>query len=563
MKSKRFLVFSLILSLLTLSCEKSIDDTTESTSSAEDGVSHESSDDYTWDASTELLITLEQTTITTTSADVLISGSTATIQKGGNYRVQGTLSNGELIVDAKDETIRLILDGAAITNSGGPAILVENSAKTVVCLSSGSSNQLTDGATYTNTSDDPNAALYSKSDLSIFGEGNLIVKGNYQDGISSKDGLILNSGNIQVTASDDGIRGKDFIIEENANVIVNSGGDAIKSDNEGGSNVGYILISGGRIKAVAGGDGITAQTEVTATAGSISLVTGGGSSATVGANASAKGIKGLTKVSLTLDSCTVSSADDAIHSNKEVIFNSGVYSLSTNDDGVHADASISFNDGNLTILKAYEGFESHVITVNAGNINITSSDDSFNATAGSRTEQNDNSYEYIYGGHLVLNSSAGDPLDSNGSIAMTAGTVIIHGPASQPEVGIDYNGSFNLSGGFIIASGPSSNMTQAPSSGSSQNAVKLLLKSSVAANTLFHVEDADGNEIFCFSPYRKYQSMVFSSPLLLTGSTYKVYKTGTNSGTNDNGLYTGGSYTPGTLAGTFTISQRITSISNF
>ena len=39
--------------------------------------------------------------------------------------------------------------------------------------------------------------------------GGLTVSGNFNDGIASKDGLIIAGGVIQVTAVDDGIRGKD------------------------------------------------------------------------------------------------------------------------------------------------------------------------------------------------------------------------------------------------------------------------------------------------------------------------------------------------------------------
>jgi hypothetical protein len=57
-------------------------------------------------------------------------------------------------------------------------------------------------------------------------------------------------------------------------------------------------------------------------------------------------------------------------------------------------------------------------------------------------------------------------MDSNGSIVMTDGTVIIHGPSNDPEVMFDYNGTFVLSGGFLAASGSASHMTQARSSSS-------------------------------------------------------------------------------------------------
>lgn len=42
--------------------------------------------------------------------------------------------------------------------------------------------------------DEPNATLFSKADLSIAGNGSLTVEANYNDGIASKDGLALSRG---------------------------------------------------------------------------------------------------------------------------------------------------------------------------------------------------------------------------------------------------------------------------------------------------------------------------------------------------------------------------------
>ena len=41
--------------------------------------------------------------------------------------------------------------------------------------------------------DEPNAAIFSKADLTVAGNGALVVNGNYNDGIASGDGLLLNA----------------------------------------------------------------------------------------------------------------------------------------------------------------------------------------------------------------------------------------------------------------------------------------------------------------------------------------------------------------------------------
>lgn len=563
MKIKSLIPLVMLIASVSLwdSCEK--DTGSDDNSGTEDGLSHEEASDYTWEESSVVDIVLKGTSVETSASGVTVNGSIATITAAGNYRVTGTLTDGRLIVDAgKTGLVRLILNGAAIANSSGTALLIESSAKTVINLAAGTQNTITDGSAYTDSGDDPNAALFSKTDLTIFGDGSLTVKGNYQDGISGKDGFIIKSGNIQVSAADDGIRGKDFLAIQGGTITVTAGDDGLKSDNDANSSVGYISIGGGAFDITAGGDGISATTDLTVTGGDFTIKTGGGSTGTVASGASAKGLKGLTSVTLSVYSCSINSADDAIHSNNQITINSGTFTIASGDDAIHADTRITVNSGDITVTKAYEGLESHYITINDGNLDVSVTDDGLNATAGTRTEQDDKSFVYIYGGHIRLNASTGDPLDSNGSIVMTNGTVIIHGPQSEPEVGFDYNGTFNISGGFLVASGTSSMMTQAPSNSSTQNSVKITYRTSQSASTLFHIQDADGNDVATFQPVRRYQSMVISSPALVKGSTYSVYKGGSTTGTNDGGLYSGGAYTPGSLLKEFTVTGSVTGISN-
>ena len=83
-------------------------------------------------------------------------------------------------------------------------------------------------------------AIFSNDDLLIRGNGSLTVNGNCNDGITSEDDLVVESGTINVYAKDDGIRGKDSITVINGNIRIESGGDGMKSDNESDTAKGYI-----------------------------------------------------------------------------------------------------------------------------------------------------------------------------------------------------------------------------------------------------------------------------------------------------------------------------------
>ena len=60
------------------------------------------------------------------------------------------------------------------------------------------------------------------------------------------------SGTITVSAKDDGIRGKDYLIIADGTVNVTAEGDGLKSDNEDDDTVGYVSIDGGTVEIAAG-----------------------------------------------------------------------------------------------------------------------------------------------------------------------------------------------------------------------------------------------------------------------------------------------------------------------
>jgi hypothetical protein len=168
------------------------------------------------------------------------------------------------------------------------------------------------------------------------------------------------------------------------------------------------------------------------------------------------------------------------------------------------------------------------------------------------------SFLYINGGCIEIDAT-GDGLDINGSIIMTGGFIIINGPRANDNGALDYYGVCEITGGFLIAVG-SSGMVQAPSISSTQYSVMLNLSSLKLANTIFHMETEDGEEILTFSPTKAYQSIVLSSPGLEKGVTYIVYSGGSSTGKVNNSLYSGGKYTEGDEVTSFTISTIVTTV---
>lgn len=539
-------------------------------------------------------IKLQGDSISVEGSGVSVEGSTTTITAAGSYKISGKLNDGQIRVDTLDEgEVELILDGADITNSNSSPIYVLNANEVKIKLADGSVNTVTDGNAYIFAdaeSDEPNAAIFSKSDLTIKGSGSLTVNANTNNGIASKDDLKIKNGIITVNAVNDGVKGKDSVEIEDAILTINAGADGIQSTNANDSEKGYITIDSGTIDITAGLDGIQAETNLAINGGSITLITGGGSANSSKQEGwgnpgggrgmentamdestleSTKGLKAGMNIHIADGIINIDSSDDALHSNDSLTIDGSEIMIASGDDGMHADTSLVINGGNINISKSYEGIESASIIINDGNISITASDDGINVAGGNdgsavngrpgqgNFNMTSNYNLTINGGYIVVDAS-GDGLDANGSIEMTAGKVIVYGPTNSGNGPLDYLGTFNISGGFIAAVG-SSGMAQSASASSTQYSVLYNFASTQAAGIMLHIETRDGEDILTLMPSKDYQSVLFSSADLSNGATYDLYTGGSSKGIEADGLYTGGEYTAGNLATSFTISSIVTS----
>ena len=134
-------------------------------------VNHEDADDYVWDATRVVHIVLNGTSVTVDSTGASVNGSVVTIDSAGTYNISGSLDEGQIVVNTEDEeTVRVILAGVTIHNSTTTPVYVQSAGKTILILADGTENTVTDGTSYvfeTAGEEEPNAAIYSKSDLTI------------------------------------------------------------------------------------------------------------------------------------------------------------------------------------------------------------------------------------------------------------------------------------------------------------------------------------------------------------------------------------------------------------
>lgn len=526
------------------------------------------------DLSSATAITLSGDTASAEGSGVQIDGGVVTITAGGVYAVSGTLEDGRIIVNAKGEEVTVALNGADITCSYGSPLYVYKADAATVHLVENTENTLTDGAAYTFADslssaeeEEPNACLYSKADLVLEGAGSLTVTANYNNGVTSKDALAIYDLTLAVTAANHGINGKDSNTIDSAAVTVACGGDAIRSTNDTDASMGWVSVSNSSLDLTAGEDGIQGETSVTVSSGDYTITTGGGHTASLAEDQSAKGVKAGTDLALAGGAYSMDCGDDAFHTNGDLTVSGGAYTVSTGDDGFHADETLKVSGGSIDVLTSYEGLEGSDILISGGTIQVDASDDGVNAAGGTdgsgfggrdmgKNFAGDGSSHTltISGGELSVNAG-GDGLDSNGAISMTGGTVQVFSTGNG-DGAIDSESGFTLEDGVLLAcdAGRMSGIPRA----ATQCAVFLNFGTTLETGTF--VQLAGGDQSFVFRMSTSASTVLFSSPELVQGGTYTVSYGGDYTGGSEaSGICSGGTYSGGTALTELTLTDLVTS----
>lgn len=465
----------------------------------------------------------------TNATEITLSGADdVTITDGGVYVLTGTLTDGRVLVNAPGADVTLVLQNTDITCVDSSALYIYKAASVLVYLPDGTASTLTDGSSYDDSDsfssaddEEPNACLYAKSDLIIAGGGTLTVTGNANNGITGKDTLKIEGTAVNVAAANHGINGKDCLVLKQADVTATSGGDALRATNDSDSALGCILIGASALTLMAGEDGIQAETTLTLFDTTGTITSGGGSSASLAGDTSAKGIKSGTDITVRSGSYTLDCADDGVHANGNVTISGGTFTITTGDDGVHADETVTITDGTLNIPKCYEGIEGQTIDISGGTIDIVSSDDGLNAAGGADQSGFGDSSDCsitISGGTIRIDTS-GDGIDSNGDLNVSGGEIYVSGPTSDSDSALDYDSTATVTGGTVVAAGYSG-MAQNFGANSTQGSILLTCQS--ASTETIRVTDASGNVLAEFTPAKAYTCVVVSIPALTQGSTCTV-----------------------------------------
>ena len=426
--------------------------------------------DGTYDEAEAVTIALNGTGAeTSASSGVTISGSTVTISEEGVYVVNGTLSDGQIIVDADDNAkVQIVLKGADITSGDSAAIYVKSADKVFVTSAEGTENTLANGGSFTADGDtNVDGAVFAKDDICFNGTGSLTIISPAGHGVVGKDDVKFAGGTYTITAAKHGVQANDSVRMAGSDVTVTSGADK---------------------------DGVHVSDDADEEEGAVS--------------------------------------DSFFY------MADGTLAVSSQDDGIHADAEVIIEGGTINITESYEGIEGLSVKISGGDITINAADDGINA-AGGNNSSGDSTFGkddwfggrgggfsdggtdgsiMISGGKLHI-TAGGDAIDSNGSVAMSGGYVVVQGPAMGDTSILDLNTTGTITGGTFIGTGGSGmgeNFTSA------EQGVIAASAGSQSAGTTVTLKDADGNVLAEVTPELDYTTVYVSTEDMKKGETYTL-----------------------------------------
>lgn len=506
----------------------------------------------TYEESEAVYVTLSNDGIKGETDGVVIDGQTVTITEEGTYVFSRTLSEGQIVVDADDAKVQIVLDNVDITCASSAAVYVKSAEKVFVTLAEGSQNTLRNTDEYVAVDDNNiDAVIFAKSDLTLNGTGSLTIVSAEGHGIVSKDDLKITGGTYDITAAGHALSGKDSVRIADGTFILTAGKDGIYSGNEDNEEKGYIYIADGDFTITSDGDGMDASNIVQIEDGTFDITAGGGvanslkthesdmpgglgggmpqngekpdgenmpqDTTTDESGTSTKGIKADGDMYLKGGTYQIDSEDDSIHSNANITIADGTYTLATGDDGVHADDALIVNGGTITVTESYEGLEGLTVTINDGTIDITARDDGINA-AGEKMELN--------GGYIHI-LAGGDGVDSNDDLTINGGEIYIDGPSDNGNSAIDYGdrSSAYVNGGTLVAIG-SSGMAEGMSDSSKQKVLMVKLGEQMEAGDVV-LTDSEGNVIVSYTALKSYDCVIISTAEVESGAAYTLTTSGT------------------------------------
>lgn len=542
----------------------------------------------TYEESGAVYVTLSGDGIIGETDGVAINGQTVTITAEGTYIFSGTLSEGQIVVDADNAKVQIVFDNVDITCASSAAVYVKSAEKVFVTLAEGAQNTLRNTDEYVAIDDNNiDAVIFSKSDLTLNGTGSLTIVSAEGHGIVSKDDLKITGGTYDIIAAGHALSGKDSVRIADGTFILTAEKDGIHAENADDEEKGYIYIADGDFAITSDGDGMDASNIVQIEDGTFDITAGGGAANSqkthesdmpggLGGEMPQNGEKpdgeSMPQMGEKPDEESMSqmgekpdeesmpqmgekpdgenmpqdtTTDESSTSTKGIkagggmYLNGGTYQIDSADDSIHSNANITIADGTYTLATGDDGVHADdALTVNGGTITVT---ESYEGLEGLTVTINDGTIDItasddgintagekmeLNGGYIHI-LAGGDGVDSNGDLTINGGEIYIDGPSDNGNSAIDYGdrSSGYVTGGMLVAIG-SSGMAEGMSDSSKQEVLMVKLGEQMEAGDV-ELTDSEGNVIVSYTALKSYDCVIISTAEVESGATYTLTTSGT------------------------------------
>lgn len=455
--------------------------------------------------------------------------SIASTLAGVEYLLSGTTTDGYLEITSS-ERVKVTLDGVSITSSNGPALSMLSTDRCFLHLATGTTNTLTDSATYTRTG---SGALYTAGPMLFNGKGSLTVTGVKSHAIYGKTYIRVFEGSITVpTAAKDAIHSKTLFRMDGGKLDLTALGDGIDGD------TGSAEIHGGSLRVnipAADAKGIGCDGTIGIDGGVLAFTVAGDQSKALSCDGN-----------LTVAAGTIlATLSGGVVLESKTGGTTGTYVDPSYCTALKSDGNVEITGGNIVVT--HTGLAGKGISAN-GDVVISGGNLDFTTTGGASASYIDETG--------ATDSAASDCTKADGNVNITGGTLAMRVDGASADV-ISATLGMNISGGSfgIIARGDQSK--------------GLKCKGDMALGGGTFDIDLTGNVVLELVSTGRYDpsfctGIKCDTNLTITGGTFDISHSGTaGKGVSVDGaiIMTGGSFditTTGSATASFTNSSGVT-----
>ena len=484
-------------------------------------------------------ITLADQTATVTGQGASFSDQTLTITQAGTYVLTGIGKNIKLVVEAADtDQVHLVFQNLTLEGEG-TLLQINKAQEVVISLAEGSQNALTESQ----ASDDEKvkATIHSQVPLTLNGTGNLTLTALTKNALEVEGDLKVLGGAYTVKAANHGFKAEGALDIEAATLTIEAGKDGLHAEHDETTERANISLNPTQLSIAATEDGVDAGNELTIEGGTITV------------SQSEEGLEARVIRQLGGD-VTIKSSDDGINASA----GSSSKSSDTSATSKTTDASTTSNTADTSSSASQATTDSATASTSASQSTATPAATSQadqankdkNATLPSPPagqappqggqppqngqgpggmppggqEESDPSLQIILEGGTLTIDAEGDGIDSNGTVSISGGSLVVNGSVQGGNGPLDAAGDITITGGTVWALG-TSDMLQGFAQGSTQASITANI-AGTAGQTLI-ILDAKGKEVARQTASKDFQAVIMSSADLVDGQTYTIQVEGT------------------------------------